>query len=67
LPRPKHLNSEILLAHVNAATDSVQKIIAQEMTALILQCISLPSPRYCSSQRRIVRFCRILPGRNDVC
>jgi pre-mRNA-splicing factor CDC5/CEF1 len=36
LPRPKHLNSEVLFAHVNAATDSIQKIIAQEMTALIL-------------------------------
>jgi pre-mRNA-splicing factor CDC5/CEF1 len=36
LPRPKHLNSEILLAHVNAAIDSIQKLIAQEMTALIL-------------------------------
>ena len=36
LPRPKHFDPEILLAHVNAATDSIQKIIAREMTSLIL-------------------------------
>jgi pre-mRNA-splicing factor CDC5/CEF1 len=36
LPRPKHFDPEILLAHVNAATDSIQAIIAREMMSLIL-------------------------------
>ena len=36
LPRPKRLDPQILLAHINTAIDPIQKIVAQEMASLIL-------------------------------